>query len=371
MRSVLVTGSAGFIGKNLRQALCRRSEIKLICFDVHDNADILESLLAEADVIFHLAGVNRPDRIEDFEEVNAGLTRMLVTQLATLKRQPTVIMSSSTQAGQENPYGISKREAEEALAAFARRTGAPVRVYRLPGVFGKWCRPNYNSVVATFCYNIARDLPIEISDPSREIVLMHVQDVVRRFCADLDSFDLPPGLSWGEASPLFRITLGRLAELIRSFQESRVTLITPDMADPFLRRLHSTYMSYLPEHTLAYDLAKRQDSRGILAEMFKSPHFGQIFVSRTKPGITRGNHYHDVKFEKFCVVEGEAMVRLRSVEDHKVYEYPISGRELRVVEIPPGYAHSIENVGVDELITLFWANEVFDVQDPDTFPEIV
>lgn len=366
MKTVLVTGSAGFMGRNLRQALARQDALDVLCFDVHDDPADLPRLLDRADVVFHLAGVNRPERVEAFAEVNIGLTQQIADHLTRNSRQPSIVMSSSAQAKQDNPYGASKRRAEEVLAAFASRTGAPVRLYRLPGVFGRWSRPNYNSVVATFCHNIARGLPVEISDPAREIALVHVQDVVRAFCAELTS-EPAPGVSWGEVSPLFQVTLGRLADLISSFRDSRRTLRAPDMADPFVRRLYSTYLSYLPPDAFAYDLEQRRDGRGSLAELLKSPHFGQIFVSRTRPGITRGNHYHDVKVEKFCVVEGEAVVRFRDVQGGEILEYPVSGADFRVVDIPPGYAHSIENVGDGELVVLFWACEIFDPASPDTY----
>ena len=282
-------------------------------------------------------------------------------------RTPLLVLSSSTQAALDNPYGLSKRQAEDAVFDFGRETGASVFVFRLPGVFGKWCRPNYNSVVATFCHNIARDLPIAISDPAREIELVYIDDVVRAFIGIMDG-RLP--VSDGKyclAEPTYRISLGALAETIQGFRDSRVSLALPDMSDPFIRALYATYVSYLPADSFAYALTQRTDPRGELAELLKSPHIGQIFVSRTRPGITRGNHYHDTKVEKFVVLEGDAVIRFRHILGGDVIEYPVSGREFRVVDIPPGYTHSIENVGQNDLIVLFWADEIFDPDIPDTF----
>ena len=252
-------------------------------------------------------------------------------------------------------------------SVLAGKTGASVFVFRLPGVFGKWCRPNYNSVVATFCHNIARDLPIAISDPAREIELVYIDDVVRAF---IDIMDGRLPASEGKyfiAEPTYRISLGVLAKTIQSFRDSRVSLALPDMSDPLIRALYATYVSYLPADTFAYALNQRIDPRGELAELLKSHHIGQIFVSRTRPGITRGNHYHDTKVEKFLVLEGNAMIRFRHIMAGDVIEYPVSGCEFRVVDIPPGYTHSIENVGKTDLIVLFWADEVFNPDMPDTF----
>lgn len=276
-------------------------------------------------------------------------------------------LCSSTQAALDNPYGLSKRQAEEAVFDFGRETGASVFVFRLPGVFGKWCRPNYNSVVATFCHNIACDLPIAISDPAREIELVYIDDVVRAFIGIMDG-RLP--VSDGQyclVEPTYRMSLGALAETIQGFRDSRVSLALPDMSDPFTRALYATYVSYLPADSFAYALTQRSDPRGELAELLKSPYIGQIFVSRTRPGITRGHHYHDTKVKKFVVLEGDAVIRFRHILGGDVIEYPISGHEFRVVDIPPGYTHAIENAGQNDLIVLFWADEIFDSDIPDTY----
>jgi len=370
LKKVLVTGANGFIGKNLIVALLRQENVRVSGFDVQDDIPYLKEILKDADIIYHLAGVNRPGREEEFEEVNTGLTSQICAYLESISRRPLIILSSSVQAELNNPYGRSKKKAEDILAEFTSKMYAPVRAYRLPGVFGRWCRPNYNSVVATFCHNIARDLPVTISDPNREISLVHVGDVVSAFMNDLDCTP-PESFSWGTVNPVFHVTLAGLAGTIQSFRNFRKTLLTPDMTNPFIHRLFGTYESYLPEDRFAYDLEQRPDNRGSLAELLKSPPFGQIFISRTKPGITRGNHSHDLKVEKFCVVEGKAIIRFRHILGKEVIEYPVSGEDFRVVDIPPGYTHSIENVGDGTLVTLFWAGEVFDPERPDTYFERV
>jgi len=284
-----------------------------------------------------------------------------------LRRMPLFVLSSSTQAVQDNPYGISKRRAEDAVFDFGRETGASVFVFRLLGVFGKWCRPNYNSVVASFCHNIARNIPIAISDPAREIELVYIDDVVHAFVGVMDGRPPVSEDRYCIGDPTYRISLGALAETIRGFRDSRVSLDLPDISNPFIRTLYSTYVSYLPTDSFAYTLTQRADLRGELAELLKSHRIGQLFLSRTRPGFMRGNHYHDTKIEKFIVMEGDALIRFRHILGGDVIEYPVSGREFRVVDIPPGFTHSIENIGQNDLITLFWAAEVFDPDIPDTF----
>lgn len=371
MKSILVTGARGFIGKNLSIALKRRADVELIEFDIDSPEGLLDESLSKVDVIYHLAGVNRPERVEEFTEGNFDLTRRLCSTLMRLGRKPLLLLSSSMQALLDNPYGVSKRHAEEEVFAFGKKTGAQIAVFRLPGVFGKWCRPNYNSVVATFCHNIAHDLPIAISDPAKEIELVYIDDVVRAFINVMDGMPPVTEGKYCQAKPTYRITLGALAETIRGFRESRVSLTVPDVSDSFVHALYATYISYLPAESFAYALTQRTDPRGELAELLKSPHIGQIFVSRTRPGITRGNHYHDTKVEKFVVLEGNAVIRFRHILAGDVIEYPVSGWEFRVVDIPPGYTHSIENVGPGELVTLFWANQIFDPEAPDTWFEEV
>lgn len=365
--SVLVTGAKGFIGKNLVVALKRRECVDVIEYDLDSPEGLFEEGLAKADVIYHLAGVNRPEKVEEFTEGNFDLTRQVCDTLRRLNRAPLLVLSSSTQAALDNPYGLSKRQAEDAMFKFGGDSGASVFVFRLPGVFGKWCRPNYNSVVATFCYNIVRCLPVTISDPTREIELVYIDDVVRAFIGLMDDRLPVSGGKYCMVEPTYRISLGDLVESIQGFRDSRVSLALPDMSDPFTCALYATYISYLPADSFAYALTQRSDPRGELTELLKSPHIGQIFVSRTRPGITRGHHYHDTKLEKFVVLEGSAVIRFRHILGGDVIEYPVFGREFRVVDIPPGYTHSIENVGQNDLIVLFWADEIFDLDIPDTF----
>jgi UDP-2-acetamido-2,6-beta-L-arabino-hexul-4-ose reductase len=362
--NVLITGAKGFIGSNLTAHLRRRDNVRVLGYDQDDEPAALEEYLAMADVIFHLAGVNRPQDERQFHTGNVDLTRQICERLPAMGSRALLVLSSSIQAAFDNPYGRSKRQAEEVVAQYAGAGGRAV-IYRLKNVFGKWCRPNYNSVVATFCHNIAHDLPITISDPGREVDLVHIDDVVRCFSKELTT-EATEGMAWREVGPSFRTKLGELAGLIRFFKEVRHTLILPDLSDEFTHKLYGTYLSYLDAGDFAYALEKKCDPRGCLAEFVKGPSFGQIFVSRTLPGITRGNHYHHTKAEKFLVLQGEALIRFRSILGGEIIEYPVRGEDFRVVDIPPGYTHSIENVGQGELVTLFWANEIFDAGRPDT-----
>jgi UDP-2-acetamido-2,6-beta-L-arabino-hexul-4-ose reductase len=364
--NIVVTGAKGFIGQNLLAWLQQHPGYRVFPFDLGNAQQELESALAVADVVFHLAGVNRPRAESEFQTGNVDFTSSLCDALLKTGRPVLVVLSSSVQAALENPYGVSKRQAEEVVAHYAETSGARVVIYRLHNVFGKWCRPNYNSVVATFCHNIARDLPVTISDPMRELELIHVDDVVAHFMQEIERENASAGVERRSVSPSYKVTLGELAEKIRSFRQSRVSLHVPNLSDDFTRKLYSTYLAYLEPDNFAYDLVKKCDSRGCLAEFVKSPSFGQIFVSRTVPGITRGNHYHHLKTEKFLVVQGDAVVRFRHIESGQVTEYPVHGTDFRVVDIPPGYTHSIENVGTGELITLFWSSEIFDPSRPDT-----
>ena len=365
---VLVTGASGFLGRNLSVALARRDGVDVFRSDIDDPPDVVDRALDVADVVFHLAGVNRPQTVEEFQAVNVGVTVDLCSQLAARRRKTKIVLASSSQAEQDNPYGISKRGAEEAVRAYCAATGAAGVVYRLKNVFGKWCRPNYNSVTATFCHNIARGLPIQISDPAAVVDLTYVDDVVAACEGELLGRPGQDGFSFAAPVPSRAITLGELAGLIQSFRESRQNLQVPDFSDRFVRALYATYLSYLERDGFGYGLQIRADDRGRLAEFLKAPAFGQIFVSRTNPGITRGNHYHHTKAEKFLVLEGQAVIRFRHIVTGDTIEYSVEGRELQVVDIPPGYAHSIENVGSGELITLFWASELFDPDRPDTYP---
>ncbi len=363
---VLVTGSAGFIGRHVCEALARRGD-EIIPFTEDHDADDLKRGCFEADAIVHLAGVNRPKDVAEFDKGNRGLTQEIVDLLEKIEKPVGVVFASSTQAELDNPYGASKLEAENALRGLAESRGNPVVVFRFSNVFGKWVRPNYNSAIATFCHNIARDLPIEVSDPARSLRLLYIDDAVASILRALDELSQHPGFRRLEAEPTREVTLGQIVETLQGFRRHREDLMLPDLSDPFIRKLYATYVSYLEGEMREYGLQIRTDARGSLAEFVKSPHFGQIFVSRTKPGITRGNHYHHSKVEKFLVLEGEALIRFRHIERDEVETHHVKGEDYRVVDITPGWTHSIENVGPGELVTLFWANELFDPDKPDTY----
>jgi len=370
MKTVLITGAAGFVGKNLVVALKRRDDVRLILFDVNTDPAVLDAGLAEADLIYHLAGVNRPKNESEFVTGNVGLTEQMLVRLAELGRTPTFVLSSSAQAELDNPYGRSKKAAEDAVLKFNNGIGVPVCIYRLPGVFGKWSRPNYNTVVATFCHNLARGIKITVNDPNREMELVYIDDVVAAFLQHIDSAPEPARQRYSVART-FRVTLGELAERIRRLHAIRETLTVPDLSDDLMKFLHATYLSFLPENDFGYPVKLNTDNRGSLFELIKSEHFGQIFVSKTLPGITRGNHYHDTKVEKFCVIQGQGVIRFRQIDSEQVLEYLVDGREIKVVEIPPGYTHSIENTGEGEMICLFWANQIFAPGNPDTYFDTV
>jgi len=368
MTTVLVTGALGFIGRNLVARLSRVPDLKLLQLDVGNSDSEWQIALAQAEVIFHLAGVNRPTHVEEFETGNAGLTEWMCDALRAKDRTPRVIMSSSIQAELDNPYGISKLKGENALKAFGEKSGASVTIYRLKNVFGKWCRPNYNSVTATFCHNIAHGLPISISDPSNVVDLIYVDDIVDAFLQELSSATTSPKSFYApDTISSTRITLGELAGRIQSFHEMHSSLLVPNFSIRFNQCLYATYLSYVEPARQEYGLDIKSDLRGSLAEFIKSQYLGQVFVSRTHPGVTRGNHYHHTKTEKFFVVEGEAVIRMRHIESDEVIEYRIQGDAYRVVDIPPGHTHSITNVGNGELIALFWASEIFNPDRSDTY----
>lgn len=366
MRAVLVTGAKGFIGQNLCVALRERKDLELLEADLDTPAEVFEAYVAKADLIYHLAGVNRPKDLSEFTTGNAGTAELLVQLALESGRAPAVVLSSSVQAALDNPYGLSKREAERIVMDYADRSGAKAYIYRLQNAFGKWSRPFYNSVVSTFCYQAAHGQEFRIDDPTKVVEFVYVDDIVRSFVGILD--DLEPvrrgGFCVVESS--YPVSLGQLAEKLTRFVASRRDCVLPELSDVFEKKLYSTYLSYLEPEAFAYPAEKKADARGYLFELIKSPHAGQIFVSRTLPGITRGNHYHHTKVEKFCVVDGRARIAFRHIASGERISLEVEGEDCRVVDIPPGWTHNITNIGERDLITLFWANEIFDAQNPDT-----
>lgn len=361
---VLVTGSNGFIGKNLIVRLGELEGYEAIAFNrTHSLAD-LKIRIDQCDAIVHLAGVNRPNDIKEFAEGNVDLTTHLCEMIAATGRKIPLIVSSSAQAGFANPYGASKRMAEEVCEKFSSASGNPISIFRLPGVFGKWCKPNYNSVVATFCHNIANHLPIQVNNRSALVRLVYVDDVVSAFIRMLGN--MHPGLTHGEVEPVYEITLGDLASQIENFQNCRRSLISEQVGTGLVRALYSTYVSYLPPSEFAYDLPKHGDERGIFVEMLKTKDSGQFSFFTAHPGVTRGGHYHHTKTEKFLVIKGDARFGFRNILSDERYELTTSGDKPRVVETVPGWTHDITNIGKDEMVVMLWANEIFDRQKPDT-----
>jgi UDP-2-acetamido-2,6-beta-L-arabino-hexul-4-ose reductase len=366
VKKILITGAKGFVGRNLSVQLQELGKYELYLFDQDDPEENLTSYLQKADVIFHLAGVNRPVDNSEFAKVNTGLTERIISFLKEKNLHPKIVFSSSIQAELDNPYGLSKRNAENVLIDFSMETGTAVRVYRLSNVFGKWCRPNYNSVVATFCYNIANALPIQVNNPESEVKLIYIDDIVSGFISHIEE-ESTAFAGFDYVNPVFTVTLKTLSEKLYSFRSMRETLVLPDYSDLLTKYLYTTYLSYLPEDEFSYKLNSHCDERGNLTELIKSSQFGQIFVSTTKPGITRGNHYHHTKVEKFCVIKGKGRINFRKIDGEKVISYDVTGGQIEMVDIPPGYTHNIENTGDEEMIVLFWSNEMFSKDKPDTY----
>ncbi|MBD3726526.1 MAG: SDR family oxidoreductase [Moraxella osloensis] len=361
---VLVTGADGFIGKNLCVTLQRRDDIEVIKFTRESSTADLPGLVAGVDFIFHLAGVNRPKEEKEFFEGNADLTKLICDAIRSSGRKIPVILSSSIQAERMNPYGRSKLQAEMHLLNLYMETENPVYIYRLPNVFGKWCKPNYNSVVATFCHNISHDLPIQINDPSSPLTLVHIGDVVSSFMRVMR--ELPKETLHIDVEPVYHTTVGELADQLVQFKKSRETLVTEAVGDGFMRVLYATYISYISPDQFNYPLKKHEDPRGVFVEMLKTKDSGQFSFFTAHPGITRGGHYHHVKTEKFLVIKGKARFGFRHIVTDEVREIYTSGDTPEIVETVPGWSHDITNVGEDEMVVMLWANENFNPAKPDT-----
>jgi UDP-2-acetamido-2,6-beta-L-arabino-hexul-4-ose reductase len=369
---ILITGANGFIGKNLQLHLVERQDVDVVCFTREHAVSQLHELLHGVDFVFHLAGINRPPDPQEFVTGNANLTQALcdavgVVATTTGKRVP-VVYTSSTQAGRDNPYGQSKRAAEVALFSLQAKHGVPVHVFRLPNVFGKWCKPNYNSAVATFSHNIARGLPILINDPATPLTMVYVDDVVQRFVKLMIGTDTALDANgFATVAPQYSSTVGELAGLIQTFKDSRDTLMTERVGCGLMRALYATYVSYLPVEAFTYAVPQHGDPRGMFVEMLKTPDCGQFSFFTAHPGITRGGHYHHSKTEKFLLIKGQARFKFRHMQTGEVHELVTSGEKAEIVETVPGWTHDITNIGSDEMIVMLWANEVFDRQLPDTF----
>ena len=369
---VLITGANGFVGKNLQLHLAARKDVTVVCFTRGDDVAQLNTLLQGVDFVFHLAGVNRPQDPAEFVAGNVDLTRALCQAVgavaeANSKKIP-IVYTSSTQADQDNAYGISKLGAESALLELQQAHGVPLHIFRLPNVFGKWCKPNYNSAVATFCHNIARDLPIRVKDPATPVTLVYVDDVIARFVQLMDGADAAVGTNgFSSVTPQYTTTVGELARQIQAFKDSRTSLTTERVGTGLVRALYATYVSYLPPEQFAYDVPQYGDPRGVFAEMLKTPDCGQFSYFTAHPGITRGGHYHHSKTEKFLVIKGQARFKFRHMQTGETHELLTSGDKAEVVETVPGWTHDITNIGNDEMVVMLWANEVFDREKPDTF----
>lgn len=376
--NILVTGANGFVGKNLVAQLQNikqgkannynlSSDIEIYEFDVDTDKQLLDKYCADCDFVFNLAGVNRPENQEDFMKGNFGFASDLLDTLKKHNNKCPVMLSSSTQAALENPYGESKRAGEKLFFDYSVATGAKVLVYRFPNVFGKWCRPNYNSAVATFCNNIANDLPIQVNDRNHEMTLVYIDDVVDEFinalCGNENRDD-----DFCRVKTEHYTTLGEIVDLIYSFKESRTNLSVPEMKEnSFTKKLYSTYLSYLPKDQFSYPLKMNVDNRGSFTEILRTADKGQFSVNISKPHITKGQHWHNTKNEKFLVVSGTGVIRFRRIDSDEVLEYFVSGDKLEVVDIPTGYTHNIENLGDTDMVTFMWCNECFNPDKPDTY----
>ncbi|MCF0234368.1 MAG: capsular polysaccharide biosynthesis protein CapF [Thermoguttaceae bacterium] len=377
---ILVTGAKGFVGKNLVAELKNIKEGKaknysldpdltIFEYDVDSAPAELDEYCRDAEFVFNLAGVNRPKDAAEFMAGNFGFASVLLETLKKYDNRCPVMISSSTQAALDNPYGQSKKAGEDLFFQYGAETGAKTLVYRFPNLFGKWCRPNYNSVIATFCNNVALGAPIQINDPSVVLTLAYVDDVVRELIAALSGNEhrCAEDSRYCVVPTTHVETLGRIAELIQSFKATRETLGVPDMSDPFVAKLYATYTSYLPPTDFAYPLTMRCDARGSFTEILRTADRGQFSVNVSKPGITKGEHWHHTKNEKFLVVSGKGVIRFRKPGEEQVYEYFVSGEKLEVVDIPVGYTHNIENLGEVDMVTFMWCSECFDPNRPDTF----
>jgi UDP-2-acetamido-2,6-beta-L-arabino-hexul-4-ose reductase len=375
--NILVTGAKGFVGKNLVAELKNISEgkdktfgidtdLNIFEYDIDTPHDSLVEFCRKADFVYHLAGVNRPENKDEFMKGNFGFTSELLETLKKYNNKAPVLITSSIQAERDNDYGKSKKAGEELLFGYGKENDIEVFVYRLPNVFGKWCRPNYNSAVATFCYNISHDLPITVNDPEVDMNLVYIDDVVAEFINAMQNRAHRNG-AYCSIPVVHNIKLGKIAELLYSFKNSRSERAIPDMSDAFTKKLYSTYLSYLAEDNFSYPLKMNVDERGSFTEIIRTSDRGQFSVNISKPHIVKGNHWHNTKNEKFVVVSGKGVIRFRKPDSEEIIEYYVSGDKIEVVDIPVGYTHNIENLGDTDMVTFMWCNECFNPEKPDTF----
>lgn len=367
---ILITGSNGFIAKNLIVELKNRKYGKLLLCNRDTAADLLEQYIEECDILIHLAGVNRPQNKEEYYTGNVGVTELIVNLLEEKKKRIPIIYSSTVMTNRHEFYRKCKQEAEKRLKEYSERSGSPLSIFRLPNVFGKWCRPNYNSVVATFSYNISHDLNIKINDPDAQIELVYIDDVIEKMISCMEGKGCEAE-AYPKIQESYQITVGELAEILYSFKNAREQLEIPHVGNTLEKKLYSTYLSYLEPEDCCCKLKMNQDERGSFTEFMHLQGLGQISVNVAKPGIVKGNHWHHTKVEKFLVVKGTASIKLRHIITGKVTEFITTGEKMEAVDIPVGYTHNITNIGTEDLVTIMWANEVFIPQKPDTYYEEV
>lgn len=363
---ILVTGANGFVGKNLIAELNNRGYKEIYKFDIDTDKSLLDEYAKKCEFAFHLAGINRPKDEKEFMKGNFGFTSELLNLLKKHNNKASILITSSIQAERDNPYGKSKRAGEKLLFDYSNETGAKALVYRLPNLFGKWSRPNYNTVVATYCYNVARDLDIQMNNPDAELSLCYIDDVLDEFIRALENNPTKTN-EYCSVPVVHQIKLGELADRIKSFKDSRNNISIPNMEDALTKKLYSTYLSFLPKDSFSYDLKMNCDNRGSFTEFIRTPDRGQVSVNVAKPGITKGNHWHHTKNEKFLVVSGTGLIRFRKIDSDEIIEYKVSGEKLQVVDIPTGYTHSIVNIGDTDMVTVMWVNEAFNPEKPDTY----
>ena len=361
---VLITGSRGFIAKNLKVRLEELDGFEVIEFTRDHSAEMLKKIIPTVDAIVHLAGENRPKDEGQFDLINAGLTESICEVIKSTDRCIPLILASSTQAELDNPYGRSKYRAEQIVKKLNTEIDNPVYIYRLPGIFGKWCRPNYNSVVATFCFNIANKKPISISNNTSELPLVYVDDLITSFIKTLE--DMPSGLCWPKIAPQYHITIKELLAQIKAFDDTRTKNVSESVGKGLVRALYATYISYLPKERFIYDLAEHRDERGVFVEFLKTKNSGQFAYFTAHPGVTRGGHYHHTKTEKFLIISGTARFNFRNIHTNETYELVSSEAKPQIIETVPGWTHEVTNIGENQMIAMLWASEIYDKNNSDT-----